>query len=35
VSIREAECIGCSLCAKVCEELKLHAIQLVPCPAVA
>ena len=30
VHIREDECIGCFLCAKVCEELEVNAIRLVP-----
>ena len=30
VHIREDECIGCSLCAKVCDEIRQSAIQLVP-----
>jgi Pyruvate/2-oxoacid:ferredoxin oxidoreductase delta subunit len=30
VHIREDECIGCSLCAKVCDEIRHSAIQLVP-----
>ena len=30
VHIREDECIGCFLCAKVCEELEAKAIHLVP-----
>jgi NAD-dependent dihydropyrimidine dehydrogenase PreA subunit len=32
VTIREAECIGCVVCAKVCEELGVNAIRLVPAP---
>jgi len=24
------ECIGCQVCAKVCEELSLNAIEMVP-----
>jgi NAD-dependent dihydropyrimidine dehydrogenase PreA subunit len=30
VTIREDECIGCVVCAKVCEELGINAIRLVP-----
>ena len=30
VHIREDECIRCFLCAKVCEELEVNAISLVP-----
>jgi ferredoxin len=30
IHIREDECIGCFLCAKVCEELEVNAIHLVP-----
>jgi len=30
VTIREDECIGCVVCAKVCEELGVNAIRLVP-----
>jgi Pyruvate/2-oxoacid:ferredoxin oxidoreductase delta subunit len=30
VSIREDECIGCAICAKVCDTLDRHAIRLVP-----
>lgn len=33
VSIRLADCIGCRLCAKVCEHLDLHAIRMVPVAA--
>lgn len=28
IHIREDECIGCFLCAKVCEELTVNAIHL-------
>jgi len=34
VQIREEECIGCQICAKVCDELALNAIRLVPVRAV-
>jgi len=30
VRIREDECIGCSLCAKVCEQVAVNAIRLLP-----
>jgi NAD-dependent dihydropyrimidine dehydrogenase PreA subunit len=30
ISVREDECIGCSVCAKVCDALDVHAIRLVP-----
>ena len=30
VTIREDECIGCVVCVKVCEELGINAIRLVP-----
>jgi NAD-dependent dihydropyrimidine dehydrogenase PreA subunit len=30
IQIREEECIGCQLCAKVCDQLALNAIRLVP-----
>jgi NAD-dependent dihydropyrimidine dehydrogenase PreA subunit len=30
ISIREDECIGCFVCAKVCEELSVNAIRLQP-----
>jgi Pyruvate/2-oxoacid:ferredoxin oxidoreductase delta subunit len=30
IHIREDECIGCRLCALVCDHLALHAIRLVP-----
>jgi NAD-dependent dihydropyrimidine dehydrogenase PreA subunit len=30
IHIREDECLGCFLCAKVCEELEVNAIRLVP-----
>jgi Pyruvate/2-oxoacid:ferredoxin oxidoreductase delta subunit len=30
ISIREDECIGCFVCAKVCDELAVNAIRLVP-----
>ena len=30
ISVREDECIGCFVCAKVCEELAVNAIRLVP-----
>ncbi len=30
IQIREDECIGCRLCAKVCDELALNAIRMVP-----
>jgi Pyruvate/2-oxoacid:ferredoxin oxidoreductase delta subunit len=30
VRIREDECIGCLICAKVCEELDVSAIRMVP-----
>jgi NAD-dependent dihydropyrimidine dehydrogenase PreA subunit len=33
VEIREDECIGCFVCAKVCEELTTNAIHLVPVDA--
>ncbi len=33
IQIREEECIGCQLCAKVCDHLDLHAIRLVPVDA--
>ncbi len=33
VTIREDECIGCVVCAKVCEELGVGAIRLVSVPA--
>jgi len=33
VTIREDECIGCFVCAKVCEELAVNAIHLVPAEA--
>jgi NAD-dependent dihydropyrimidine dehydrogenase PreA subunit len=33
VTIREDECIGCFVCAKVCEELAVRAIRLVPAEA--
>lgn len=29
-TIREDECIGCVVCAKVCEELGVNAIHLLP-----
>jgi NAD-dependent dihydropyrimidine dehydrogenase PreA subunit len=35
VRIREDECIGCQLCAKVCDHLDLHGIRLVPARAAA
>ncbi len=35
VTIREDECIGCVVCAKVCEELGVNAIHLVPIEAAA
>jgi Pyruvate/2-oxoacid:ferredoxin oxidoreductase delta subunit len=30
VHIHEEECIGCEVCARVCEQLDLHAIRMVP-----
>jgi len=30
IRIREPECIGCQVCAKVCEELDWNAIEMVP-----
>lgn len=33
LTIREDECIGCVVCAKVCEELGINAIRLVPTEA--
>ncbi len=33
VEVREDECIGCFVCAKVCEELTVNAIHLVPLEA--
>jgi len=30
VRIREDECIGCLICAKVCEELNVNAVRMVP-----
>jgi len=30
IAVREDECIGCFVCAKVCEELAVNAIRLVP-----
>ncbi|MBI4536368.1 MAG: 4Fe-4S binding protein [candidate division NC10 bacterium] len=30
VHIREEECIGCRLCAKICEHLTVNAIAMVP-----
>jgi electron transport complex protein RnfB len=30
IRIREPECIGCRLCAKVCDELDHHAIEMIP-----
>lgn len=35
VTIRVDECIGCVVCAKVCEELGVNAIHLVPAEAVS
>jgi Pyruvate/2-oxoacid:ferredoxin oxidoreductase delta subunit len=32
--IREDECIGCFICAKVCEELDVNAIRMVPAEPV-
>ncbi|MFB3818362.1 MAG: ferredoxin family protein [Candidatus Methylomirabilales bacterium] len=34
IQIREEECIGCQVCAKVCDQLALHAIRLVPAAEV-
>lgn len=33
VHIRDEECIGCQVCAKVCEHLALNAIRMVPVAA--
>jgi Pyruvate/2-oxoacid:ferredoxin oxidoreductase delta subunit len=30
VHIHEEECIGCEVCARVCEHLDLNAIRMVP-----
>jgi NAD-dependent dihydropyrimidine dehydrogenase PreA subunit len=30
IQIREEECIGCQVCAKVCDQLALNGIRLVP-----
>ena len=30
VQVHEDECIGCEVCAKVCEELTWNAIEMVP-----
>jgi Pyruvate/2-oxoacid:ferredoxin oxidoreductase delta subunit len=30
IRIRVEECIGCQICAKVCEELAWNAIEMVP-----
>jgi NAD-dependent dihydropyrimidine dehydrogenase PreA subunit len=35
VTVREDECIGCVVCAKVCEELGVNAIYLVPAEPVS
>lgn len=32
ITIREDECIGCAICAKVCDTLDRHAIRLTPAP---
>jgi NAD-dependent dihydropyrimidine dehydrogenase PreA subunit len=33
VLIREADCIGCRLCAAICEQLTVRAIAMVPAGA--
>ena len=33
--IRQDECIGCRLCAKVCDHLDVHAVRLVPAETVS
>ena len=35
VQIRQDECIGCRLCAKVCDHLDVHAVRLVPADQVS
>lgn len=35
VTIREDECIGCVVCAKICEELGVNAIHLMPAETVS
>jgi NAD-dependent dihydropyrimidine dehydrogenase PreA subunit len=35
VHVREDECIGCFLCAKICEELAVNAIRLIPADEAA
>ncbi len=32
VHIRDEECIGCAICATVCEQIGVQAIHLVPIP---